>query len=129
MKLNPDCVRDILLAVESLPDVKHFFLFDSESISELFPRYSHEEVMYHLRQCELNDFLLHPSHDSNYETYTVYDLTPKGHQFLANIRENKIWNGVKSIAGKIGSTSLDSIVQIASNVISELIKSQFGITS
>ncbi len=128
MKLNPDCIRDILLIIESLPDLKHYYCFDSKSVSELFPDYSFDEIMYHLRQCELNGFLFNPSHTLNYESYTVSDLTPKGHQFLANIRENKIWTGVKVIAGKIGSNSLDSIVQIASGVINELIRAQFGLT-
>lgn len=35
--------------------------------------------------------------------------------------------GVKSIAGKVGSKSLDALVEIASNVITELIKAQFGL--
>lgn len=127
MKLNPDCVRDILLVVESLQNVKHYYRFNSETIPVLLPNYSVAEVIYHLRQCDLNGLLLNASHTMNYEEYTVSDLTPKGHEFLANIRESKIWNGVKEIAGKVGSSSLDAITQIASNVITELIKAQFGL--
>lgn len=127
MKLNPDCIRDILLVVESLQNVNHYYRFNSETIPFLLPNYSMTEVIYHLRQCELNGLLLNPSHTMNYEEYTVSDLTPKGHKFLANIRESKIWNGVKEIAGKVGSSSLDAITQIASNVIAELIKAQFGL--
>lgn len=59
----------------------------------------------------------------------VNDITYAGHQFLANIRDDKIWKGVKGIARKIGSTSLEAFTQIASNVITELIKAQFGIGS
>ncbi len=129
MKLNPDCIRDILLVIEALPDLQHYYRFDSETIPEFFPQYSLEEIMYHLRQCELSEFLLNPSHTLNYASYTVSDLTPKGHEFLANIRENNIWNGVKSIAGKVGSTSLNALTQIASNVITELIKAQFALTT
>lgn len=127
MKLNPDCVRTILLVVEDLPDLQHYYRFNAETIPSLFPDYSVEEIMYHLRQCELSNLIFRPSHTANYEEYTVSDLTPKGHEFLANIRENKIWSGVKTIAGKVGSTSLDAITQIASNVITELIKAQFGL--
>ena len=126
MRLNPDCIRDILLVIESLPDMRHYYRFDLETIPKLFPNYSIEEVQYHIRQCDFNGFLHEVSHFQNGD-YVVHDLTPKGHEFLANIRENKVWNGVKSIATKVGSSSLDSLTQIASNVITELIKTQFSI--
>ena len=57
----------------------------------------------------------------------VYDLTFAGHQFLANVRSDNIWNGVKSVGLKIGSVSLEALTQIASNVITELVKAQFGL--
>lgn len=56
MKLNPDCIRDILLVVEEIPDINHRWRFDEETIPELFPNYSFDEVMYHIRQCQLNNF-------------------------------------------------------------------------
>ncbi len=127
MKLNPDCIRDILLQVESLPDADHFYRFNDETIPELFPNYSTEEVLYHIRQCDLNGFLYQPSHFLD-GSYTVHDLTPAGHQFLADIRSDNVWNGVKEVAGKVGSTSLSAIVQIASGVITELIRAQFGLS-
>mgnify|MGYP002958432843 FL=1 len=61
------------------------------------------------------------------EVGRIYDMTYAGHQFLANIRSDNIWKGTKAIASKIGSSSLDAITQIASNVITELIKAQFGL--
>lgn len=53
MKLNPDCIRDILLAVEEIPDINHHWRFDKETVPELLPNYSFDEVMYHIRQCQL----------------------------------------------------------------------------
>jgi len=38
-----------------------------------------------------------------------------------------VWNGVKSVAGKVGATSLSALTQIATNVVTELIKAQFGL--
>lgn len=38
MKLNPDCIRDILLVVEEIPDINHRWRFDEETIPELFPK-------------------------------------------------------------------------------------------
>lgn len=56
MKLNPDCIRDILLVVEEIPDINHHWRFDKETVPELLPNYSFDEVMYHIRQCQLNEF-------------------------------------------------------------------------
>lgn len=127
MKLNPDCVRDILLKVEEIPDVHHHWNFTSQNIPEIFPNYTCEEIIYHVRQCELCGFLLHSSHSVNYDYYSVSDLTPSGHEFLNNVRENTVWNGVKEVAVKVGATSLSALIQISSNVITQLIKAQFGL--
>lgn len=91
--------------------------------------YFDDEIRYHVRQCELSGLLyrVHALSGGGELSYLIEDLTPKGHEFLANIRKDTVWNGVKDVAGKVGSTSLSALTQIASNVIAELIKSQFGL--
>lgn len=125
MKLNPDCIRDILLAIESVCDTGHYF--DSrEDLKTIQGNYTDEEIAYHARQCDLAGMLykFRRGIDGGWE---AQDLTPKGHEFLANIREDTIWNNVKMVSSKIGSKSLSAIYQIASSVISEIIKYQFGL--
>lgn len=56
---------------------------------------------------------------------SVYDLSPQGHLFLADIKENNIWNKTKEVYKQIGTTSLNSIKEIATNVISNLITDYF----
>lgn len=126
MKLNPDCIRDILLVIESLPDMKHYYRFDSETIPTLFPSYSIMEVQYHIRQCDLNGFLFNVSHFQNGD-YTVYDLTPSGHEFLANIRNDTFFQKVKDIGKDLGLSSLKDITQIATSCATLLIKSHFNL--
>lgn len=127
MKLNPDCVRDILLTIEQIPDVHHHWEFDRKTVPELFPNYTFDEIIYHIRQCELCGFLLYPSHSMGYEYYSVNDLTPAGHEFLANIRNDTFFNKVKDIAKELGVNSLNDITQIALNCALVLIKSHFQI--
>ena len=128
MKLNPDCIRDILLIVEENSDFLHAteYKYGSQEFQRL-NAYSKEEVAYHIMQCEKSELIYGVAFYGCGDSADIRDLTPKGHEFLANIRENRIWNGVKSISEKIGSASLDAITQIASNVVTELIKAQFGI--
>lgn len=128
MKLNPDCVRDILLSIEESVENDGLTFLTNAHFRDAYPRlekYTVTELEYHLRQCNLSGFFV------GFEYFQIDwrldDLSPKAHNFLANIRKDSTWNGVKSIAGKIGSKSLDALVEIASNVITELIKAQFGL--
>ena len=128
MKLNPDCIRDNLLTVEENSDYLHSteYKYGSQNFQRL-NAYSEEEVAYHIMQCEKSDLIYGVSFYDCGSSADIRDLTPKGHEFLANIREPKIWNGIKMVSAKIGSASLDALTQIASNVVTELIKTQFGI--
>lgn len=129
MKLNPDCIRDILLTIEANTDYLSCWDFDSSCITKKpLKRYTFEEVIYHISQCNKSGLIDGCQIYMGGAAGSVQDLSPAGHQFLANIRSDNVWNGVKEIAGKVGSVSLDAIIQIASNVITEIIRSQFGLT-
>lgn len=143
MKLNLDCIRQILLCVEDNTGLRKCCFFidsgleESQNIigSDLIPLpdyqtkllkdFSNDEVIYHVGYCVEAELLSTNTSLGLYQT-VITDLTPKGHDFLENIRDNKVWSGIKSVASKVGSKSLDSIIQIASNVITQLIKTQFG---
>lgn len=125
MRLNPDCIRDILLQIE-----ENSFRIENSYSTKNFPfenftflkPYSYEEVIYHLKQCNLMNFI----EMKRYLGYIdVYDLYPAGHSFLANIRNENNWNKTKEIAKNIGSFSIDTLKDVASNVISTLITNNF----
>ena len=127
MKLNPDCIRDILFYVEKNTDLKHHVLITAELAEKEFPSYSPDEVFYHVRQCELSGFFQNASRDLDGDFHIPY-LSPYGHQFISDIRSDSVWSHVKSLSQKIGSNSLSALIQISSGVITQLIKSQLGIT-
>ena len=127
MKLNPDCIRDVLMDIEENTTINTSWKYDSLNSPKRLLDYDRFEIAYHARYCYEANLIKGFSIGGNSETIYAMDLTPKGHEFLSNIRENKIWNGVKVIAGKIGSSSLDALIQISSNVVTELIKAQFGL--
>lgn len=121
MKLNPDCVRDILLCIETIHSINCHYSFNEDSIHNDFPNYSYDEVMYHARQCYLSGYFYDATY-LNHSVLSVRDLSPEGHTFLNNIRSDNIWKHTKNIAFKLGSFSLSALSQIASNVVAELIK-------
>lgn len=142
MKLNPDCIRDILFAVEEKtspssqfvykPSEKYIdrFLLDDESeeepqvIHEKLKPYTDEEILYHINQCELSSFFTEVSWCTNYLCF-IQDLSPLGHQFLADIRSDSNWNKTKDIAQKVGSFSLNALKDISVKVISDVISKSF----
>lgn len=54
MRLNNDCVRDILLSVEEVCDFNESFRYSkfSNDFERLQP-YPHDEIIYHIKQCKL----------------------------------------------------------------------------
>ena len=127
MKLNPDCIRAILMYSEEHTTVSDVCRFDFEKCPDELFTYANNEILYHLRQCNESGFFI------GFKEYisgdvVIRDISPKAHEFLANIRKDTVWNGVKGVAVKIGATSLKALTQIASNVVTELIKAQFGLS-
>ena len=128
MKLNPDLIRDILLTVEEKCDFDNPMIYDSENNTlELLKPYTHEEIIYHINQCELAQLILGVNFYSNRSVIHIKDLTPAGHEFLANIRKDNIWNNTKAVAEEIGTRSLTALTQISANVVTSIIKSKFGL--
>lgn len=128
MKLDVDCVRAVLLAVESLDYGEHT---NPDKLHDLLPEYSVEQLEYTCLMLGDGGYLDLITVDLPMQ-YTqgvkaVTSLTYAGHEFIANIRKDTIWSGVKGIAAKVGTNSLAGLSQIASGVVTELIKSQFGL--
>ena len=126
MKLNPDCIRDVLRTVEENTDgISPFEYNKDEGFYQHLTSYDHSEILYHIIQCDLADLITGCQILDMGDAILVSDISPKGHDFLANIRKDTIWNKTKEIAGKVGSSSLSALVQIATDVVTELIKSHF----
>lgn len=125
MYLNPDCMRDILIFVESTP------FRQKVSIETLYENlsYTHAEIMYACIKMIEADFIsgIWNAADGEITVYHITDIRYSGHQFLANIRSDNIWNNVKEVSKKVGSNSVSAISQIATGVITAIIKSQLGL--
>ena len=144
MKLNLDCVRQILLCVEENTGLRKSCFFIDSGLEEselmignsaisppdyqlkLLKEFDNDSLIYHINYCVESGLLSANEPLGLYQIF-IADLSPKGHDFIENIRDNKVWSGVKNIATKIGSKSLNSVIQIATNVITQLIRAQFGI--
>lgn len=126
MKLNPDCIRDLLLYYESITNGQRFVRFDTDVLlkDKNLSKYTADELYYHFRQCEYSGMFINVNHYMSGNA-TLLDISPQAHEFINNIRTDGVWEKVKEKATKIGSFSIDALSKIAVSVISALITAQF----
>ena len=148
MQLNPDLIRDILLKAElgsfkilknNDNDVNFFKLlkdkntlkqFEEEKEKyqkpEEFLSYSNREIEYHtlfLKEAEL----IVIEKNSITVTLEISDLTVAGHNFISNIRNDKNWNKIKEISNNVGSTSINTLIEISEKLILKLIDKEISL--
>ena len=127
MKLNPDCVRDILLDIEETTTINTSWVYDSQTPSKRLSRYDKFEIAYHARQCYasqlVSDFHLYGDSDK----ISISDLAPAGHEFLTHIRSDTFFGKVKAIAKQLGLESLSDFRQIATASAAVAIKAYFNL--
>lgn len=127
MKLNPDCIRDILIFIEENTDMKHTVILPNPDHETSFPGYSPHEIYYHVKQAELSGLII-VSKTVKVEGCIIKSLSPYGHQFLADIRSDTVWSKTKNIGKKIGISSLNALIQISTGVVTQIIKSELGLS-
>ena len=129
MKLNPDCARDILFSIEQLSTHDSLLTSNQLAKTEFLSKYSNDEILYHLNQLYLSGYIIAPTkHKLIDETFLVNDLSPTGHEFISNIRNDTNWNEVKKISKQVGTETLSSLKSIAEGVIASAIKASLGLS-
>lgn len=143
MRLDMDCIRDLLLCIEDntglrkacffidhgLSDTAHYTGEETEPFAYQLPlddKYENDKLIYHLNYC-VDAELVTLSNASTLYRIMVSDLTPTGHQFLNNIRDEGIWEKVKSISSSFSSVSLQMISNTAAQVLSAIIKHKLNL--
>ena len=89
MKINPDCVRDILIHIESF---EYGSAHTIEQMCSELPRYSYEELDYHCLHLYDAGFIKATTVNirGGYlpQVSRVFDLTYQGHQFLDDCQKH-----------------------------------------
>lgn len=84
--------------------------FNVEDIAkECLPDYDVEAIKYHSKQLADAGYVKVGSKSSDY----VIDLTWRGHQYLANIKDNNIWKTIKEKTSSLSGVTLDIIAIMA----------------
>lgn len=110
MKINAFCIRDILLTVEENSDFYHHTCYSKSAPFERLSHYSHEEIIYHIKQCKEFGLITDVHYYDGGTSVDIADLSPKGHEFLANIRNDSVW---KKVISKCADASLPILLSAA----------------
>ncbi|MEG0998008.1 MAG: DUF2513 domain-containing protein [Clostridiales bacterium] len=94
MKLNPDCIRDILLAVEEVADGENELIIEEDQIPDSLSAYSFNEIFYHSKQCKSSGYF-EDMRVFIVPAFSISDLSPQGHEMLRLIREETTFNKIK----------------------------------
>lgn len=120
MRLNNDCIRDILLYLEEniTYDID---CIGFDKLSDSLNLYSPDALKYHINQLYNADLIQKPYYSDDGPDI-LNDLTWEGHQFVNDIRDDKVWRSIKEKCNSIKSVSMPFLVSMAPTVLEKLIK-------
>lgn len=123
MQLNPECVRDVLLTIESA-DIHQRITLDwlAGKIN-----YDNDELWYTCIKLSEAGFLEVNTTRQIRSPLPVISiirgLTYQGHEFLNEIRDDTSWGKIKEIGKKVSIFSIKQLADIAKTVACEVITS------
>ena len=89
-------------------------------------KYDADTITYALGKLDETDFLHSDAtwNNNNLVYFSTGMLTWNGHKFLDTIRDNRVWATTKKVTSKFSSVSVSIMENIASQVITNLIKNE-----
>jgi len=114
MKLNPDCIRGLLLVLEEQPrQINAPTVIKDPTLSD----YSRADVEYALEKLIEAGLVNGRTHvTKSCIVFTLDSISVTGHKFLDDIRSPKLWSKIKGTASDLGMTSIKSLIPIATKV-------------
>ena len=124
LKLNQDCLRDLMLELEDKLFINTHIYTDEFRTLEIFNKYSDEDVYYSMKQL-IKMGLIDGATKNQAATVQpyyidVYDIEPKGHEFLNNVRDENVWKETKKRISKFASVSIPVLQQVSTAVIQKM---------
>lgn len=133
MKLDHDCVRDILLWLEENCQ----FAGPQRPktvVQELSSKYEASQIKYCIQLLTQIGYInggitIAPAGPGHVvvEPHDIQNLTWEGHEYLDTIRDSTVWEKTKDVASSLKSVSLRTMGTIASQIVIGLIKQKTGL--
>lgn len=120
MKLNYDCIRDILLTIEEIPNRKGELNLENFKSYKKLSKYNEDEIQYNALKLLKEEYVIGLKIPDKNTTIVLFltDLTWSGHALLNDIRSETVFNQTKEkIIKSVGSASLTIFQQLASTIV------------
>lgn len=120
MKLNYDCIRDILLTIEEIPNRKDELILENFKSYKKLSKYNEDEIQYNALKLLQEEYVTGLKIPDKNTTIVLFltDLTWSGHALLNDIRSETVFNQTKEkIIKSVGSASLTIFQQLASTIV------------
>ena len=120
MKLNYDCIRDILLTIEEIPNRKDELILANFKSYKKLSKYNEDEIQYNALKLLQEEYVTGLKISDNNTTTILFltDLTWSGHPLLNDIRSETVFNQTKEkIIKSVGSASLPIFQHLASTIV------------
>ena len=127
MKLNHDCVRDLLLYLEENLTCENKIAIHNLQLKH----YTKPELIYtadKLTEANFIKCIRKDCYDDNAVTLFAKSITYEGHQLLDTIRDDGVWKETKKIANKVATVPIKMLSEIGTKVITDIISKQMGIS-
>lgn len=135
MKLNPDCIRDVLVYLEDNLEyvdredivIEHQEITLSTIKEELHTQQGYEyiDIIYSIEKLLEIGYIkasnITKMAGNGKHIGAIIDITWEGHQFLNNIRPQAVWDATKKGAAKLGIKSLHALATISMKIIEVLV--------
>ncbi len=121
MRLNNDCVREVMLYLENNLELDGNI--DSTYLPKAIQNYPADDITYSVSMLVDAEYLsVTPIKALGMgPMYIIQSITWTGHEFLDNIREPQVWKETKQITSKVGNVSLNVISQVAASVVTKML--------
>ena len=133
MKMNEDCMRDVLvhlvenLSIQINGNKGGFNKISLLSVMEKFKdKYSREDIWYSVYNLYCDRFIesddIRKQSLQGFAFTEIFNVTHRGHQLYESIQPDTIWSKTKSIISKVGVHTLSFIEDVARDVAVESAK-------
>ncbi len=135
MKLNPDCIRDVLLYLEEHLTYNHDREYGIEHKSITLTtivkqvhkdhNYEPDDIKYSIEKLLEIEYIVSDKmttgNNKSIISCSISDISYDGHQFLNTIRPDTVWQATKKGASKLGIMSMHALSSIAMKVTEVII--------
>lgn len=125
MKLNHDCIRDLMLFAEETLNMSNFIRCSGLQ----FNKYTNDELIYTTSKLIEAGYI-----EGKFNKYIdgerdaiITSITWSGHEFLDTIRDEGVWKTTKEKLNKFSSVPIKIISTVASQILTNLINQQLGL--